>query len=404
MTSETTQVDTQEATREFTGRYGDAIMNTFGPPQAVLVRGDGATVWDADGNQYLDLLGGIAVNILGHGHPALVGAVTDQLRRLGHVSNFFASVPQIELAERLTKLVTASAPGTSAKVFFTNSGTEANETAFKLTRLTGRTKVLAFEGSFHGRTMGSLALTANPAYRTPFEPLPGEVTFVPYGDLAAVAAVLDDTYAAVVVEPIQGEAGVVVPPADFLPGLRELTDRAGALLWIDEVQTGIARTGRWFGFDAADILPDVVTLAKGLAGGIPIGACIGLGAAGDLLTPGAHGNTFGGNPVATAAALAVLDTVVADDLMGHAVALGDRFASSVLALGHPAVVGVRGLGVLRGIVLADDRAKDVAARALQAGFIVNAPRPNVIRIAPPLVLTFGEADRFLAALPTLLGD
>jgi acetylornithine/N-succinyldiaminopimelate aminotransferase len=269
----------QEQTgQEWIERYQGALMNTFGTPQRVLVRGEGPYVWDVDGNRYLDLLGGIAVNALGHAHPAVVDAVTTQLTTLGHVSNFFTSIPQIELAEKLLELI-----GADGRVFFTNSGTEANEAAFKATRRTGRTTVVAAEGSFHGRTMGALALTSKEAYRAPFEPLPGDVRWVPYGDVDALEAAVDDTVAAVLLEPIQGEAGVIVPPADYLPSARRLTSEHGALLWIDEVQTGIGRTGEWFAHSRSEVTPDLVTVAKGLGGGIPIGACIALGDAATLL-------------------------------------------------------------------------------------------------------------------------
>jgi acetylornithine aminotransferase len=285
-------------------RYAAALMNTFGPPQLVLTRGKGAHVWDEDGHEYVDLLGGIAVNALGHAHPAVVEAVTHQLETLGHVSNFFATAPQITLAERLLDLVSPPevgevAPGaTRGKVFLANSGAEANEAALKLTRRTGRTHLVAAEGSFHGRTLGSLALTSKAAYREPFEPLPGHVTFVRYGDTEALAAAVTDETAAVVLEPIQGEAGVVEPPEGYLADARAITREHGALLWLDEVQTGIGRTGSWLCAAADDdVAPDVVTLAKGLGGGIPIGACVGLGAAGDLLQPGNHGTTFGGRPL-----------------------------------------------------------------------------------------------------------
>lgn len=384
-------------------RYEHAVMNTFGPPLRTLVRGEGARVWDADGTEYLDLLGGLAVNSLGHAHPALIEAVSTQLGTLGHVCNFFASDPQISLAEELVGLATATSPaGTEGRVFFTNSGSEANETAFKLTRLTGRTKIIAFEGSFHGRTMGALALTATTRYRQPFEPLPGDITFVPYGDAAAVAEVMDDTVAAVVVEPLQGESGVVVPPAGFLPELRRLTTEAGALLWIDEVQTGIGRTGHWFAFEAAGVAPDIVTVAKGLAGGIPIGACIALGATGMRLGPGSHGNTFGGNPVATAAARAVLRTIVAEQLLPHATTVGEHIVAAIEGLGRPEISHVRGAGLLRAIVLTADIAPALATAALKAGFIVNAPRPDVVRLAPPLIITTEQVDAFVAALPELL--
>ena len=264
---------TTDLNQVWTERYTHAVMNTFGPPKLVLTRGEGAHVWDQNGVEYLDLLGGIAVNALGHAHPALLEAVTTQLGTLGHISNFFASEPQIMLAERLLALLQVE-----GRVFFTNSGAEANEAAFKMTRRTGRTHVVVAEGGFHGRTMGALALTSKEAYRAPFEPLPGEVTFVPYGDVEALAAAVTDRTAAVLLEPIQGEAGVVLAPHGYLQAAREITTAAGALLWLDEVQTGIGRTGRWFAHESSGVQADIVTLAKGLGGGIPIGACIGLGA------------------------------------------------------------------------------------------------------------------------------
>jgi acetylornithine aminotransferase len=370
-------------------------MNTFGPPKLVLVRGEGAHVWDADGKEYVDLLGGIAVNALGHAHPALVAAVTEQLTTLGHVSNFFTSAPQVELAERLLSLVAAD-----GRVFFTNSGTEANEAAFKLTRRTGRTHLVAAEGSFHGRTMGSLALTSKEAYRTPFEPLPGDVTFVPYGDEAALAKAVTDQTAAVVLEPIQGEAGVVVPPAAYLAAAREITRDNGALLWLDEVQTGIGRTGEWFAGPVADA--DVVTVAKGLGGGIPIGACVALGEAATLLQPGNHGTTFGGNPVACAAALAVLDTIEKDGLLEHATATGERLRSGLAA--DERVPEVRGRGLLVGLDLSRPLSAEVSAAALAHGFIVNNPTPDRVRLAPPLVIGHDDVDAFLAAWPGILDD
>jgi acetylornithine/N-succinyldiaminopimelate aminotransferase len=393
-----------ETSRE---RYAAALMNTFGPPQLVLARGKGAHVWDEDGHEYIDLLAGIAVNALGHAHPAVVEAVTAQLETLGHVSNFFATAPQITLAERLLDLTSPPqvgevAPGSArgGKVFFTNSGTEANEAALKLTRRTGRTHLVAAEGSFHGRTMGALALTAKTAYREPFEPLPGHVTFVPYGDSAALAAAVTDRTAAIVLEPIQGEAGVVVPPDDYLADARRISGDHGALLWLDEVQTGIGRTGHWFAA-ATDpqVAPDVVTVAKGLGGGIPIGACLGLGAAADLLQPGHHGTTFGGNPVACAAALAVLDTIADDGLLEHAAALGERLEDGVKA--DPRVTGVRGRGLLVGIDVSVD-APQVVAAARRAGFLVNATGPHTVRLAPPLVLGDDDAEAFLAAWPGIL--
>jgi acetylornithine/N-succinyldiaminopimelate aminotransferase len=377
-------------------RYQGALMNTFGPPKLVLARGEGAHVWDVDGNEYVDLLGGIAVNALGHAHPALVAAVTEQLTTLGHVSNFFTSAPQVELAERLCALLGSGPRG--ARVFFTNSGAEANEAAFKLTRRTGRTHLVAAEGSFHGRTMGALALTSKEAYRTPFEPLPGEVTFVPYGDESALAAAVTDRTAAVVLEPIQGEAGVVAPPSGYLAAARGITRDAGALLWLDEVQTGIGRTGEWFAGGVADA--DVVTVAKGLGGGIPIGACIGVGDAASLLQPGNHGTTFGGNPVACAAALAVVDTIEKEGLLERATAVGERLRSGLA--GDTRVVEVRGRGLLVGLTLASPVSAAASTEALRQGFIVNNPTPDRIRLAPPLVIDDDDVDAFLAAWPGIL--
>jgi acetylornithine/N-succinyldiaminopimelate aminotransferase len=392
-------------------RYAAALMNTFGPPQLVLTRGKGARVWDEDGREYVDLLGGIAVNSLGHAHPAVVEAVTRQLSTLGHVSNFFASDPQITLAERLLGLIGPprveeaahqGSRGTGGKVFFTNSGAEANEAALKVTRRTGRTHLVAAEGSFHGRTMGALALTSKAAYREPFEPLPGHVTFVPYGDSSALTDAVTDETAAVVLEPIQGEAGIVEPPPGYLATARRITREHRALLWLDEVQTGIGRTGSWL-CEAAEpeVAPDIVTLAKGLGGGLPIGACVGLGPAADLLQPGHHGTTFGGNPVACAAALAVLDTIVDEHLLDHATRLGHRLRSGVAE--HPQVTAVRGRGLLIGIDVAAEAPRVVVA-ARGRGFIVNATGPHTVRLAPPLVLGDDDAEAFLAAWPRILDD
>lgn len=380
-------------------RYAASLMNTFGPPKLQLVRGEGAHVWDADGNEYVDYLGGIAVNALGHAHPALVEAVATQLGTLGHVSNFFTTGPQLDLAEKLLELVGG---GTRAegRVFFANSGTEANEAAFKLTRRTGRTHVVATEGGFHGRTMGALALTSKEAYRTPFEPLPGDVTFVPYGDADALAAAVTDETAAVLVEPIQGEAGVVVPPEGYLAAARAVADEHGALLWIDEVQTGMGRTGRWLASEG--VRPDVVTLAKGLGGGFPIGACIGLGDAGALLQPGNHGTTFGGNPVACAAGLAVIATIESEGLLERATVLGRRLREGLGA--DARVTEVRGAGLMIGLDLGEDAAAEVVAAGLAHGFVLNNTTPRRIRLVPPLVLTEADADALLAAWPRILDD
>lgn len=378
-------------------RYTHYVMNTFGTPKRVFVRGEGCTVFDAEGNRYTDLLAGLAVNSLGHAHPQVLAAITSQLATLGHVSNFFATPAQVALSEKLAGFL----PG-EAKVFFTNSGTEANEAAFKLTRQTGRTRIISMEGSFHGRTMGSLAITHNPKYREPFEPLPGDVTFVPYGDSEALAAAVDDTVAAVVVEPIQGENGIVTPPPEFLANARRLCDEHGALLWIDEVQTGIGRCGDWLASSHDGVTADVVTFAKGLGNGFPIGACVATGRAADLLQPGSHGTTFGGNPVAAIAGLAVLNVIERDGLLENARKMGQRLVEGIEKLGHAKISEVRGRGLLRGIVLTEDIAPAVSDAALDVGFIINAPRPNVLRLAPPLIVSAAEIDAFVSALPGLL--
>jgi acetylornithine/N-succinyldiaminopimelate aminotransferase len=378
--------------------YEHSVMNTFGAPKRVFVRGEGCFLWDADGRRYLDLLSGLAVNALGHAHPTVISAITGQIATLGHVSNFFATPAQVALASRLTALTGAD----DARVFFTNSGTEANEAAFKITRMTGRTTIISTEGAFHGRSMGSLAITHNPKYREPFVPLPGDVIFVPYGDSEALAEVTDDSVAAVVLEPIQGENGIVVPPPDYLARAREICDQHGALLWIDEVQTGMGRTGSWLTHVADGVRADVVTLAKGLGNGFPIGACLATGSAARLLGPGTHGSTFGGNPVAAIAGLAVMAVIERDGLLDNATAMGEHLVGAILRLGHPLITGVRGRGLLRGITLAAPMAAAVADAALNAGFVINAPSPEVLRLAPPLVITADLLDTFVAALPGLI--
>ncbi|MGK2902280.1 MAG: acetylornithine transaminase [Mycobacterium sp.] len=378
-------------------RWEAVMMNNYGTPPLSLATGDGAVVTDTDGNSYLDLLGGIAVNLLGHRHPAVIEAVTAQLNTLGHTSNLYATEPGIALAEALVGHL-----GSPARAFFCNSGTEANEVAFKITRLTGRTNIVAAEGAFHGRTMGSLALTGQPAKQAPFEPLPGNVTHVPYGDADALAKAVDDDTAAVFLEPIMGEGGVVVPPPGYLAKVREITSAHGALLVLDEVQTGVGRTGAFYAHQHDGITPDIVTLAKGLGGGLPIGACLAIGATGDLLTPGLHGSTFGGNPVCTAAALAVLKTLTAEDLIAKAAVLGKTISHGVEELHHPLVSHVRGKGLLLGIVLTAEKAKAVETAARDAGFLVNAAAADVIRLAPPLIITETQIDELLTALPAVL--
>ncbi|MEC3993031.1 acetylornithine transaminase [Actinacidiphila sp. DG2A-62] len=383
--------------QELTRRWQASLMDNYGTPRVPLVRGEGATFWDADGKAYTDFVGGIAVNALGTAHPAVVEAVGRQIASLGHVSNLFVAEPPVALAERLLQLF-----GRRGRVFFANSGAEANEAAFKIGRLTGRTRMVATEGGFHGRTMGSLALTGQPKKRQAFEPLPGEVTFVPYGDEGALRAAVDTDTALVILEPIQGENGVVVPPAGYLRAAREITAATGTLLVLDEVQTGIGRTGHWFECQAQGVDPDVVTLAKGLGGGLPLGAAVAFGPAADLLTPGAHGSTFGGNPVACAAALAVLDTIAADDLLDHVKRQGEKLRQGIEALQHPLVDHVRGAGLLIGIVLTEPLSARVQQAAQDAGFLVNAAVPDTVRLAPPLIVGDAETDALLRALPGVL--
>jgi acetylornithine/N-succinyldiaminopimelate aminotransferase len=372
-----------------TDRWQRSMMDNYGTPPLALVKGEGAVLTGEDGRTYVDLLGGIAVNALGHAHPAVVQAVSQQIATLGHVSNLYVAEPPVALAELLLAL--AGRPG---RVLFCNSGAEANEAAFKLSRLTGRSHVVSTEGGFHGRTMGALSLTGQPAKVDPFRPLPGEVTHVPYGDTGALRSAVTPETAMVILEPIQGENGVVVPPPGYLAAAREICTAAGALLVLDEVQTGVGRTGHWFAHQAEGIEPDVVTLAKGLGGGLPIGACLAFGPAADLFTPGLHGTTFGGNPVSCAAALAVIRTIAGEGLLDHVKRVGEQLRRGAEALGYE----VRGAGLLLGIVLPTGESKALAARLQEAGFLVNPVQPDVIRLAPPLILSAGQADDFLAAL------
>ena len=386
--------DPTSTAEDWLDRYDRALLRLFGRPQLVLDHGDGAWVWDVDGRRYLDLVGGIAVNALGHNHPALVAAISKQAGQLVHVSNFFTSVPQIELAEQLLSL--AGAPDGSA-VFFTNSGTESIEAALKLARRTGRTGIVAAEGAFHGRTTGALA------YREPFEPLLPGVSHVPWGDVDALRAAVTTDTSALFLEPIQGEAGVRPGDPAYLRVAREVTRDVGALLVLDEIQTGIGRTGTWFAFHQAGVVPDAMTLAKGLGGGVPIGALVTFGAdVSALLTAGQHGTTFGGNPLACAAGLAVLGAIADEGLLDHAREAGEHLDRRIAGLDHPLVTGIRGAGLLKAITLGGDHAGDVAALARDEGFIVNPVAPDAIRLAPPLVVTTDELDLFVDALPRLL--
>ncbi|MEV8533422.1 acetylornithine transaminase [Streptomyces sp. NPDC051211] len=381
-----------------TGRWRAALMDTYGTPPLALVKGEGSTVWDESGRPYLDFTAGIAVNTLGHAHPAVVAAVSAQMARLGHVSNLYVAEPPVALAERLLGL--AGRPG---RVFFANSGAEAAEAAFKIARRTGRPHVVAAEGGFHGRTMGALALTGQPAKRAPFEPLPGRVSHVPFGDVAALRAAVTAETAAVFLEPVQGEAGVIPAPPGYLRAAREITRATGTLLVLDEVQTGIGRTGHWFAHQAAEGSdPDVITLAKGLGGGLPIGAAVAFGEAAALLSPGQHGSTFGGNPVSCTAGLAVLDTIESEGLLGHVRRVGDRLRRGIEELKHPLVAEVRGAGLLLGVVLAEPVAARVQRSAQDAGFLVIATGPGTVRLAPALTIGEAQVDALTAALPGIL--
>jgi acetylornithine/N-succinyldiaminopimelate aminotransferase len=380
-------------------RWRSSLMDNYGTPALTLVRGEGAYVWDADGTRYLDLVGGIAVNALGHAHPAVVRAVTEQVASLGHTSNLYINPVTVELAEALLEVAGLAGQG---KVFFCNSGAEAVEVALKLTRLTGRTKLVACEGAFHGRTMGALTLTGQQPKRAPFEPLLPGVTHVPYGDIAALESAVDGETAAVFLEPMLGEGGVIPAPDGYLQAAREITTAAGALLVLDEVQTGIGRLGSWFAFQQSGIVPDVITLAKGLGGGLPLGACIGVGPIADLLRPGQHGTTFGGNPVACAAGLAVLRAIAADRLCENAATMGKDIATGVEGIGHPLVAGVRGAGLLLGIELTAPVSAAVAKAAQDNGYLVNNVQPDTIRLAPPLIIDHRQVGDFLAALPAAL--
>ncbi|HEX8758757.1 MAG TPA: acetylornithine transaminase [Pseudonocardiaceae bacterium] len=387
------------ATADLQRRWEAALMANYGTPTLALARGAGAEVWDAGGRRYLDLIGGVAVNALGHAHPAIVHAVTEQIGTLGQVSNLYLSEPAIALAETLLDLLGATGSG---RVLLCNSGAEAIEAAFKIARRTGRRKMVAAYGGFHGRTMGALALTGQPAKRDPFEPMPPGVVFVPYGDPAALTSVVDGDTAAVFLEPVQGENGVVIPPEGYLHAAREITTARGALLVLDEVQTGIGRTGTWFAHQSVGVTPDVVTLAKGLGGGLPIGACIGIGPAAHLLQPGQHGTTLGGNPVCCAAAQAVLSTIASDGLLDHAARLGKEIAAGIAAISHPLVGSISEAGLLIGIGLASPVSVAITTAARDAGFLINPAVPDRIRLAPPLVLTDAQAREFVNALPAIL--
>ncbi|APT90854.1 acetylornithine aminotransferase [Corynebacterium sphenisci DSM 44792] len=387
----------------FADRYAALMMDNYGTPRVELTAGRGATLVDAEGREYLDMLAGIAVNALGHGHPAVVEAVRAQIGELGHVSNIFGAEPPLRLADRLVGLTGWDAGET--RVLFCNSGTEANEAAFKLARLTGRRRIIAAHHGFHGRTMGALAMTGQPDKRAPFDPMPAGVEFVPYGDIDFLTKTIESDplgTAAVILEPIQGETGVVAPPEGYFARVRALTERYGVLLIVDEVQTGVGRTGAWFAHQHDGIVPDVMTLAKGLGGGLPLGAVVARGAAAKLFTPGSHGTTFGGNPVCCAAGLAVLDTLESEGLVDRVARMGRVLARKVAALDH--VDHVRGRGFMLGVVLDGPLAKGAVDAGYDRGIILNAPQANVLRLVPPLTLSDAEADEAVARIGACLAD
>ncbi len=376
--------------------WNKSLQSNYGTPTIELVSGKGAVVKDNKGIAYLDFLAGIATSVLGHAHPAVVKAVSRQIATLGHVSNFYAHPNVLELSAKLASMTGDK----SARVFFCNSGAEANEAALKLSRKTGRTRIVATKEAFHGRTMGALSLTGQPAKRDPFKPLIKGITHVPYGDMGAMLRKVNRKTAMVIVEPIMGEAGVIVPPHGYLQALRELCDETGALLVFDCVQTGMGRTGDWFGYEYSEIKPDVITLAKGLGGGLPLGAMIALGEAAELFQPGDHGSTFGGNPVATAAGLAVIDTIEKKELLKRVTKIGtDLMAEIALIEG---VKNVRGAGLLIGVEFNVPIAKDVAKRCERNGLLVNGNSETVIRLAPPLIITDSEIKKFLKIFSTSL--
>ena len=379
-------------------RWSTSVQNNYGTPTIALVKGNGIVVTDADGKKYLDFLGGIATNILGHAHPSIVKAVTKQVSTLSHVSNFYAHPVAVELAEKLTSLTGDK----GAKVFFCQSGAEANEAAFKLSRRTGKIKVVAAQGAFHGRTMGALSLTGQPSKREPFLPLIKGVKHVPYGDIDAMRKAVTRKTAMVIIEPIMGEAGVVVPPSDYLQQLRQLCDEKGALLVIDAVQTGMGRTGDWFGYEYSGITPDVITLAKGLGGGLPLGAMIALGKASELFQPGDHGTTFGGNPVTTAAGLAAINFIESKKILKKVELQGNNLMQEIAMI--PGVKEVRGAGLLIGIELQSLKASDVATAMREAGVLVNAANETTIRIAPALIVTDLQINKFISIIKKVITD
>lgn len=375
-------------------RWKSVMQSNYGIPGISLSHGKGVEVWDVEGKRYLDFLSGIATNLLGHAHPEIVKAITEQASTLGHVSNFYAHEPGLALAEDLIRLI-----GHPGKVFFCNSGAEANEAALKLSRLTGRTHVVAAVNAFHGRTMGALSLTGQPAKQDPFRPLPGDVQHVPFGDVKALESAVSTQTAMIILEPIQGEAGVIPAPDGYLAAARSIADRNGVLLVFDEVQTGMGRTGSWFAHQIDGVVPDVITMAKGMGAGLPLGAMIALGAAADLLSPGAHGSTFGGNPICCAAGLAAIRTIEKEHLLENVTARSDELVQGLAD--HTSVSEVRGKGLLLGVRLTTSRAPEVQQRLLEAGFLTNAAQADTLRLAPPLIVSAAQVSEFVEAFKEL---
>ena len=384
--------------KKYLNRWDASLQNNYGKPSIALVKGKGIVVTDADGKSYLDFLGGIATNILGHAHPAIIKAVTKQVSTLSHVSNFYAHPSALALAEKLV----AMTGDKNAKVFFCQSGAEANEAALKLSRRTGKVRVVAAQGAFHGRTMGALSLTGQPSKREPFLPLIKGVKHVPYGDIDAMRKAVSKKTAMVIIEPIMGEAGVIVPPTDYLQQLRQLCDKNGSLLVIDAVQTGMGRTGDWFGYEYSGITPDVITLAKGLGGGLPLGAMIALGKAANLFQPGDHGSTFGGNPVTTAAGLAAIEYIQTQDILLKVERQGAHLMQELALI--PGVKEVRGAGLLLGIELESLKASVVSDAMRDSGVLVNAANTTTIRIAPALIVTDAQINKFISIFRKVIVD
>lgn len=379
-------------------KWESVFQTTYGSPKINLISGSGCYVIDDNKKRYLDFIGGIATNVLGHSHPAIIKAVRKQIGTVAHVSNLYANPISLDLAARLIEMTGRP----DARVFFCNSGAEANEAALKVSRKTGRKRIVSTIGAFHGRTMGALSLTGQPAKRDIFAPIIEKIKYVPYGDAASMKRAVNKKTAMVIVEPIQGENGVITPPAGYLRQLREICDDNGALLVIDSVQTGMGRTGFWFGYEHEEITPDVITLAKGLGGGLPLGAMIAIGPAAQLLKPGEHGSTFGGNPVACAAGLASINEIERKTLNEKSLELGEFLKSELLKI--DGVTEVRGRGLLLGIVLTQDWAKEIANYLLAKGVLVNAPNENTIRIAPPLIVTQKECAKFIKIFAEVISN